>query len=121
MRFKYERMGTGISAYFCCVFFSTKKISPPLFSFKNLRLLSKSVSKHWHRVLPVKVNNSMAQSKQKPASTDGDLHKGYNEKNPVQPQGAFSAESNGKSDDESRKKTSVQQLEKRKANLINKK
>jgi len=65
----------------------------------------------------------MQQAKQSAGNNglSNDPKKGYNEKNPAQPQGSFTAESNQKGDVESPSKRSVQKLEKRKTNLTSKK
>ncbi len=50
----------------------------------------------------------------------GDLHKGYNENNPTQPQGAFAADSVQKDTVKPGKKKSLLKLKKRKTKMTGK-
>lgn len=65
--------------------------------------------------MPKKINN-----KQSVDAAVDDLHSGYNEKNPSQPQGAFVADSLKEEEVNSGKKKSVIKLKKRKEKLSNK-
>lgn len=60
-------------------------------------------------------------NKQGVNAADDELHPGYNEKNPSQPQGAFVSDSVKEGDLNAGKKKSVIKLKKRKEKLSNKK